>query len=83
MVSRGRGVGCIAGLGYIDGQFVGLTVLESDSDGLSEAPECLREVADIVSKLDGRDGCINKGWWVAFRCEGVHQVSNEEVEQER
>ena len=39
MVSRGRGVGCIAGLGYIDGQFVGQTVLESDSDGLSEAPE--------------------------------------------
>ena len=44
MVSRGRGVGCIAGLGNVDGQFVGLAVLESGSDGLSEAPERLREV---------------------------------------
>ena len=83
MVSRGRRVSCIAGLGNIDGQFVGLAVLESDSDGLSEAPERLREVADIVRKLDGRDGCVNKGWWVALGCEGVHQVSDEEVEEER
>ena len=37
--SRGCGVGSIAGLGYINCQFVGLTVLESDSEGLSEAPE--------------------------------------------
>ena len=83
MVSGGRGVGCIAGLGNVDGQFVGLAVLESGSDGLPEAPERLREVADIVSKLNGRNGCVNKGWWIAVRCKGGDQVGDEEVEEER